>query len=243
MNTLTTDNAPLSVDSVPLATDNGEARHVTPRRRAFSRPEVAFMVGVPLLWGTLLLLHPTGDEYYAAVKDKVGTWQMVHIGTMLFIPLMAGVLFLLLRGLDGIAAWVSRIALAVFAVFYLAWEVLVGIGTGLIVDDVNQLPASQRGTGVDLVTEFVDSQINAVFSAIGTAGWVIAAVAAGVALFSRARGRLSVAVVVLLVLSAPLIAIHVTPFGPAGLALFITAVVLVVRGERTSRLAPQPTAA
>ena len=102
------------------------------------------MVGVPLLWGILLLFIPPGDEYYAAVKDKVGTWQMVHIGTMLFIPLMAGVLFLLLRGLDGIAAWVSRIALAVFAVFYLAWEVLVGIGTGLI--RRRREPTSRVGT-------------------------------------------------------------------------------------------------
>ena len=92
-------------------------------RRPFSAPEIAFLTGVPLLWGILLLFHPTGDDYYTVVKDQVSTWQTVHLGTMVFIPLMAGVMFLLLRGVEGIAATVSRVALGFFAVFYLAWEV------------------------------------------------------------------------------------------------------------------------
>ena len=206
-------------------------------RRSFSVPEIAFMTGIPVLWAALLLFHPVGDEYYATVHDQVGTWQAVHLGTMLFIPLMAGVVFVFLRDIDGVAAWVSRVALAVFAVFYLAWEVLVGIGTGLLVDDVTRLPASERATGVALVDEYVESQLNNILSYIGSAGWVIAAIAAAVAIYRRARGRRSVAIVVLLVLSAPLIAIHVTPFGPVGLALFVGAVLLVVRGQSVARAA------
>lgn len=231
MSTTVTDSAPARV------ADHGDLAPPARQRRGFSLPEIAFLTGVPLLWGILLLFHPTGDDSYATVKDQVSTWQTVHIGTMLFIPLMAGVLFLLLRGVEGVAATVSRIALGFFSVFYLAWEVLVGIGTGLLVDDVNRLAASQRETGIELVKPFVDSQINAVFSAIGSAGWVIAAVAAAVALFRRARGPPSVAVALLLVLSAPLIAIHVTPFGPVGLTLFIAAVLLVVRAESAAPVA------
>ena len=75
-----------------------------PHRRPFSAPEIAFLTGVPLLWGILLLFHPTGDDYYSTVKDQVSTWQTVHLGTMVFIPLMAGVMFLLLRGVQGVAA-------------------------------------------------------------------------------------------------------------------------------------------
>ncbi len=200
-------------------------------------PEIAFLTGIPVLWGLLLLLHPVGDEYYATVQDQVGRWQVVHLGTMLFIPLMAAVGFVLLRGIGGVAAMVSRIGLAVFAVFYLAWEVLVGIGTGLLVDDVTRLPASERATGVTLVDEYVESQINNILSYIGSAGWIVAAIAAAVAIYRRTSGRRSVAVAVLLVVSAPLIAIHVTPFGPVGLALFIGAVLLVVRGQSVTRAA------
>jgi uncharacterized membrane protein YtjA (UPF0391 family) len=37
---------------------------------------------------------------------------------------MAAVMFLLLRGVEGTAAWMARIALAVFAVVYLVFEAL-----------------------------------------------------------------------------------------------------------------------
>ena len=48
-----------------------------------------------------------------------------------FVPLFAGAVYLLLRGLDSTAATVSRIGLAVFAIFYAAWELVLGVGTGL----------------------------------------------------------------------------------------------------------------
>ena len=105
--------------------------------RPFSPAEVAFLVGVPLLWGILLLFHPVGDEFYTTIEDHLTRWQAVHLGSMVFIPLMAGVMFLLLRGVEGTAAWVGRIALAVFAVVYLVFEALVGIGAGLLVDNLN----------------------------------------------------------------------------------------------------------
>jgi hypothetical protein len=194
--------------------------------RSFSPPEVAFMVGVPLLWAILLLFHPVGDEFYETVADALNRWLIVHVGTMLFIPLMAAVMFLLLRGVGGTAAMVSRVALAVFAVVYLVYEAVIGIGTGLLVDNLDAFPASERA---DLVEDYIESPLNTVFETIGSAGWIVAAVAAAIPLSRRAGGGRSVAVVVLLVLSAVPITFHVTPFGPVGLAMFIAVVLLVVR--------------
>jgi hypothetical protein len=210
--------------------------------RPFSPAEVAFMVGVPLLWGILLLFHPVGDEFYTTIEDHLTRWQAVHLGSMVFIPLMAGVMFLLLRGVEGTAAWVGRIAVAVFAVVYLVFEALVGIGAGLLVDNLNGLPAAERADAVD---DYMDSQIITVFETVGSAGWIFASIAAAVALSPRADGGRSVAVVLLLVLSAVPITFHVTPFGPVGLTLFIAAVVLVVRNRSTERApaalgAPEP---
>jgi hypothetical protein len=209
--------------------------------RPFSPAEVAFLVGVPLLWGTLLLFHPVGDEFYPTIEAHLTRWMTVHLGSMLFIPLMASVMFLLLRGIEGTAAWVGRIALAVFAVVYLVFEALVGIGAGLLVDNLSG-PASERA---DLVDDYMDSQIITVFETVGSAGWIFASIAAAVALSPRADGGRSVAVVLLLVLSAVPITFHVTPFGPVGLTLFIAAVVLVVRNRSTERApaalgAPEP---
>jgi hypothetical protein len=107
------------------------------------------MVAVPVAWAVLLVFHPTGEgeEFYPIVRDHVSAWLVVHVGTLVLVPSLAGVVYLLLRGSDGVAALVGRIALAVFAVFYTAWEVLIGLGTGILVDQVNGLPVGERATG------------------------------------------------------------------------------------------------
>jgi hypothetical protein len=217
-----------------------------PARRAFSVPEVAFLIGVPLLWAILLLFHPTGDgdEYYPIVKDDITAWLTVHLGTMLFIPLMAGVVFLLLRGVTGRAALVSRIALAPFVVFYGAYEVLVGLGNGILANEVNALPESETATGAQLIQDFNESTLLAdpgILNGIGTVALLVAAVAAGIALYRHAGAP--IAVPILLALSAPLVAMHPPPFGPSGLVLFMAAVLVALRARSPARapaLAPQP---
>ena len=201
------------------------------RARAFAPAEVAFLVGVPLLWAVLLLFHPTGDgdEFYPIVSDQVTAFQIVHLGTLLFVPLLAGVVYLLLRGVEGTAARISRIALAVFALVYTTWEVLIGLGTGILVEQVNQLPAASQAIGATLVEDYADSPLISTLEPIATSAWLIAAVAAGIALFRRTDARSSSAVVLLLLISAIPISWHVPPFGPVGLALFITATLLVLR--------------
>src|SRR5262245_56676961 len=124
----------------------------------FSRAELGLLIGIPLAWAVLLLFHPTGgDDYYSAVQGNVGRWLAVHLGMMIFIPLMAAAIFLLIRGIDNSAARVCRIALPVFALFYVAWEVLLGIGTAVLVHHVDGLPTDERGTGVNLVNDFTEN--------------------------------------------------------------------------------------
>src|SRR3954463_16806953 len=100
------------------------------RPTSYTRTEAAFLVGVPLAWAVLLLFHPTGDEYYAVISDSVTPWLVVHLGTAVFIPLLAAAMVVLLRGIEATAAMVSRVALLVFAIVYAAFEVTVGIGSG-----------------------------------------------------------------------------------------------------------------
>ena len=200
------------------------------RPKSFSRAEMAFVVGVPLAWAVLLLFHPVGDgDWYDVLRDELTAWLTVHVGSMLFIPLLAGVVFVLLRGIDGTAARVSRVALVVFAIVYTGFEVALGIGAGLLTDAINALPAGQRGTGADLLESYTDSTILRVMETVGSVAWLVAVAAAGIALYRRAHTASSVAVVVLFLISAPGIVIHVTPIGPVALALFIVALVLVMR--------------
>jgi hypothetical protein len=222
----------------PPGNDEG-SRRVAGRPGVFSPLEVAFLIGVPLLWGILLLFHPGGEGTevsYAELQDKVTTWMVVHIGMMLFIPLMAAVVYLLLRDVEGTAARISRIALVAFAVVYSTWEALQGIGVGILVDEVNQLPQAERATGADLVHDFADNILIrnfGVFGNIGSVALIAAAIAAGVALRRHAGAPLSVAA--LLGVSGFLITAHPPPFGPVGLALFIVAVLLFVRSRPGAR--------
>ena len=130
-------------------------------------------------------------------------WEIVHIGTMIFIPLMAFAVYVLLRGIESTAAQVSRAALVLFTLFDTAWEILLGMGTGVLVDEVNGLPDVDRAVGSELVENYVDSALigdPGVFTAIGDLSWITAVIAAAIAL-RGAGAPLSAAV--LLGLSAP----------------------------------------
>jgi len=205
----------------------------------FSRDLLAFLIGVPLAWAVLLLFHPGGEasDVYGSARDDVTAFLVVHLGTLLFIPLMAGAIYLLLRGIPGTAAKVARISLIPFVVFYSAWETLQGIANGVLVDQVNALPAADRAAGAELVQDFAESPLvrdMGVLGSLGSLALIVATIAAGMALKREAGAPTSVAV--LLGISGFLISAHPPPFGPTGLALFIAAVLLLAR----SRSAPAP---
>jgi hypothetical protein len=223
---------------VPPAGNAESSRAVVRQPRAFSPGELAFLIAVPLLWAILLLFHPggEGDEIYLDVQDKVTRFLVVHIGMMLFIPLMGIVFYLLLRGVDGTAAWVSRIALVPFVIFYSAWEVLQGIGVGILANELNGLPQAESALREDLVQNFAEHPLIgpfSVFGSIGSLGLIVAAIAAGVALYRQAGAP--VFVPVLLAISGLLITVHPPPYGPTGLALFIVAVLLYVRSRQEAQ--------
>ena len=217
------------------------------QHRRPSRAEIVFLIGVPLAWAVVLVFHPTGDgeDFYPIIRDQLTAWMTVHVGTLLFAPLIAAVVYLLLRGVEGTAAQVSRVALAPFVLFYATWEALIGIGVGVLADEVNGLPAAEQDAGAKVLEDFADSAIIRAFELIGTGSLFVALTAAGIALRRRAGAPL--AVPVLLVLAAVPIAWHVRPFGQIGLALLIAAVLLAVRARQVPSVpaaaAGRPTAA
>lgn len=190
----------------------------------------------------LLLFHPGGEatEIYQNLHDKLTVWMVVHLGMLVFIPLFAVAVFVLLRGIDDTPARVSRIALVFFVVFYGAFETLQGIGVGTLVDELNGLSQVDEETREDLTQDFAENILFrdfGIFISIGTIALVTAMISAGMALRRHAGAPTSV--LVLLIISAFLITAHPPPFGPAGLALFAIAVLLVLRSQSTAP-APAP---
>jgi hypothetical protein len=110
---------------------------------------------------------------------------VVHLDTLLFIPLMTAAVYLLVRGIESPVALICRIALAFFVVFYGAFEVLVGIGTGVLVNDINGLPPSDEAAAAPLVEDFTSNVLVGaplgVLTSTGSVALIVALIAAGVA--------------------------------------------------------------
>ena len=94
----------------------------------------AFLVVTPLALAVVFWFHPPGGEdgVYEGVRHDADAWTFVHTTFLFFTPLMALAVFLLLRGLHGRAATLSRVSLVFFLAFYTAYEVTVGLGNGVL---------------------------------------------------------------------------------------------------------------
>ena len=154
----------------------------------------------------------------------------MHTAFLLFTPLIAIAAYLMLGDLKSRAATVSRVALIFFLVFYTAWEVTIGVGTGILVDYANDLPAAEQAVVADAIQDYNRNAIIAdpsVSFVLGALGWVVALVAAAVA-FNRAGAGWPVT---LLVGFAALFAVHPPPIGPIGLVCLAAAAVLIERAR------------
>lgn len=209
----------------------------------FSRREAAFIIGVPIAWAVLLLFHPGGDgtSIYADLTDNVTPMLVVHIGMMIFVPLFALVILLLLRGIESTAAQVARVAVVPFVVLYVAWEALQGIANGVLVDEANSLSGADQEVAASLIQDFAESPLvrdAGVLVAPASIALVIAAVALGIALRDRGAPRWSP---VLFGISGLLISAHPPPYGPTGLVLFTAGVIYLMRSHHlVSRPAADP---
>lgn len=207
-----------------------------------------FLVATPLALAIVLWFHPPGgDDIYESLRDDVGAWLFVHFTFLLFTPLLAIATFLLLNGLESRAATVSRVALVFFLVFYTAYEVTVGVGTAVLVDYANGLPAAEQAAVAGAIQDLNGSAIlgdpMSVALFLGLVGWVVAMIAAAVALRRAGAGWPATVLVGI----AALFAVHPPPVGPVALACYAAAAVLVERAwARDARAlalaAPSPAA-
>jgi hypothetical protein len=207
----------------------------------FTRPWLAFAIGVPLAWAVLLWFHPdvNPDDVYGSLRDDVTAYQVVHVGTLIFIGLMGAALYVLVRDMPGTAAKVSRLAIGPFVVLYAAWEAVVGLGIAAMVEHGNNAPVGQRPAVADTIQSVGNSVIigdAGIVGLLGALAWAVAVIAAAVAYRNAGAPVLAW---VLLGLSL-LVASHPPPIGPIALVFFAVAVALLARAERSVAAAYRP---
>lgn len=200
----------------------------------------AFLIGTPLAFAALLLLHPTGgDSFYTLVSENVNRWLALHVASAALFPLMGYALWLLVRDLPGRAAKVARVAVPVYVVFYGVFETVMGIGSGILAKEGNGLRGAERD-GVAAAVETIPTNPivgeSGVFSSIGSLAWVVAISAAILALRQAGVRR---SAQVLLGLGAVMV-MHVPPFGPIALVCFSAAALLIETRQGARRLRRLP---
>ncbi|MBE9167145.1 hypothetical protein IQ238_06230 [Pleurocapsales cyanobacterium LEGE 06147] len=184
------------------------------------------VLGTPLALGILELWHP---RYFPRVffdlLPRVEQWLTVHLLQLPLFGLLALAVYLLINGLSGLAATISRIALWFFIVFYTALDAIAGIATGILIRNASELPPDQQAIIARAVQALFFNPIAggyiSVISIIGLFGWIIAVFAAAIALYRAGAPRLPV---ILLALSF-IFGVHPRPTGPLGMAFFFVAAV------------------
>ena len=197
--------------------------------------------------GIASVIHPIphGDSFIASIEPHVGIWLAVHIVQLFLIGLLGITIGLLVSGLSGTAAMVSRVAIVFFLVFYGAFDGIVGLGTGVLVWLRHMLPTSDQAVAARVVEAFWDARLDPaswilVVILVGALSWLVAAVSAALALRRAGASRLAPW---LLILSGIFFGIdHPFPTGTLGMICLLGAVVLLERQRATKRLSSPVTA-
>jgi hypothetical protein len=213
---------------------------VAPVNRADSGFRLAWVVmfGAPLLWAILTLVHPSGEgEISAALQDEVGRWLFVHVAQVVLAPFLALAVWLLLRGIESLAATISRVALVFWLVFFSTYDALAGIASGVLVRQANSVSGEERASFSEAADVLFDSHIGgniSWFGVVAAVTWVIVAIAAAVALRGAGANWLTTAAAAL----SALFAFHAGYPAFIGLIALLVAAFLWERRRAQSPVAP-----
>lgn len=194
------------------------------------------MLGTPALFVIVSLLHPVlrAPRIMEDLQLRHGVWMGVHVAQLFLFGLLGLTLWFLLEGLHGKAATLSRLALIPFLVFYTAFDSLAGVGTGLLARKAEAIAGPERVIAVSLVQQFWDALLDPESPTmyvylLGNLSWLVAVIAAAVALRGAGASRAAVA---LLVLAGLLFGFdHHFPTGTAGMLCLLSAIVIIHKKE------------
>jgi hypothetical protein len=202
---------------------------VTDDRRILVRRAILF--GVPLLYLVLGLLHPNPDP---GLGDDTGLFIGLHFAQLFLIGGLAYSLWMLVDGVENLAARIARALILPYAITYAAFDAIAGIAMGSVVREANALPAADQAVAGRLIDALREETWDGYLLYSLTALIWFAAVLAVVLALRKSAPRPAL---VLMGIGAAVFAVgHPQPTGPIGMAFFIAGVAWL-------ELRPQPAAA
>jgi hypothetical protein len=202
------------------------------------------LIGTPLLTGTLLLFHPLpeaaetgmtelpkGLALYELMAPIAEGFLIVHLLFPLALALLGLSVVLLLEGVPGFAATISRVSAFVFSISYIIYETIIGTVTGLLIRDAAALsPTEQAVIGDAIHRNFTDPVLGDLPSVVSLTAWLSWFLAVTLAAFALRRSRKPLGACILLGLSFLFIS-HASMLGPLGMILFLLAVIGIERAR------------
>src|SRR5918996_1690650 len=214
------------IESKSPSPDRAGAPPAAPRRGLLLAP--------PLLLAALEIIHPQPDETVQALMD-VSTWfAAFHAIQLVLVGLVALSVLLLADGYGRASAWVTRVGVGVFLIFFSAYDAVAGIATGLAMRSARDLsPAEQNGVW-ETVKDWpgLDPPVFTL-NIVGTLAWVVALVA--VALAARRAGAPRAEWIFIALAGVFLLGGHPFPFGTIAFGCLFIAVLLHERPRLRDR--------
>ena len=195
------------------------------------------ILGAPLALGLVEVWHfeslPFDSEgelgpftRFRTIAPVAEQWLIVHLLQAPLIALVGLAVYLMVRDIADIPAYVARVCMALFVVAYTVLDSVAGIAVGVLVSNARDLSPAQLPPVEQAIEQLWNSPIVGNVSVVtitGAAAWVIGVLAAAVSLRRSGAPRGPVALMVLAALIFGMS--HVNPAGPIGMACLLAAFV------------------
>jgi hypothetical protein len=188
------------------------------------------LLGTPLVLAVLMLFHPSPYEDLSGELVPIADWWLtLHTLQFVLFAFMGASVWLLIDGLRGVSVVVSKVAAVVFAIFYDIGDAVAGISTGILARHAAELLTEEQAALVGAMEVLFQSSTKNLFFSIGIFAFIVALVAAVVALFWADAPR-----VPLFLLGLPVYFIgldHAFPFGSLAFGTFFVAALWLELGR------------
>lgn len=197
---------------------NAEVDHVwlmpLPQRRVL-------LLAPPLLFAGLAVAHPQPEPNLESLMDAATWFAVFHVIQLVLTGLVAVSVLLLADSFGRATAWMTRVGIGVFLVFFSAYDTLAGIGTGLAMRSARDLPLAQQEGVFNVVKDWPALSAPFALSIVGTLGWVVAV--GTLALAARRQGVRRLEWVLLALSAVFLLGGHPFPGGTLAFGSFLLA--------------------
>ena len=178
----------------------------------------------PFALAVLEVFHPHPDFSVQGLLDASSWFAWFHVIQLVLTGLVALSVLLLAADFGRANAWITRLGVGGFLVFFGAYDTLAGIGTGLAMHTARDLPAAQQEGVFAVVKDWPGLSAVFALSVVGTLGWVLAVGA--LALAARRRGASRPEWIALALAAVLLMGGHPFPWGTLAFGSLFVAVVL-----------------